>query len=270
MTLPFMHHHAFQFSGNFNIHSQISAQLKRETNINLPKMSLSDLKEFLLLNSAAENARLLSSMDVAAHVVKVGSIELTKIKQVNQFLSVQKYYSLLFHNEDVQALKHLKNEVLSYFIDNLAEYQKLFSIIFWINDKPRLISCLFAAGFLQKKDDILLELDRFLPKEFLPAPNRLQTLLSQAKIFQTITCPYHYSSSIEDQALALKEQSLAFDHFCDRKFISTKKVHTLGEHADEIWYTCFSQDSSLLLTTSRDQRAIIWLTNVRNDVMFHV
>lgn len=181
----------FNFSRSINVFSQISAQLKRETNINLPKMPSAELKEFLLSNAAAENARLLSSLDVDAIAIKVRPLALTEIQKINQFLSVQKYYDLLFHSEDLQALKHLRDEVLCYVVENISEYKRLFSLVFWVGDTPQLSNRLFGAGFLQKKEQLLVELDKLLPKEFLPSPNRLGALLAQAKVFQTLSCPNH-------------------------------------------------------------------------------
>ncbi|KGG52840.1 hypothetical protein DI09_12p80 [Mitosporidium daphniae] len=211
-----------QFLDESGFH-QISAQLKRETNINLPKMPSAELKEFLLSNAAAENARLLSSLDVDAIAIKVRPLALTEIQKINQFLSVQKYYDLLFHSEDLQALKHLRDEVLCYVVENISEYKRLFSLVFWVGDTPQLSNRLFGAGFLQKKEQLLVELDKLLPKEFLPSPNRLGALLAQAKTWKK-HCEFYHDSAVHFGAFYFDSRLLTLHD----KIISAWDINAIG------------------------------------------
>lgn len=177
-------------------------------------------------------------------------------------MSLQKYFSLLYHDEGFKALKLFKDEVTLYLNNDIFEVEKLVSLLFWINDKDKLNEKLFASGFIKEEKDILLELNKLIPKCQITSSKRLEILLTQAKVFQNMLCPYHFSSSYDDQFLVLKEQSLFYDHQCEKRSLFTKKLISLLDHEDEIWFTVFNPDSSLLLTTSRDQKAIIWNTTV--------
>lgn len=70
-----MHCIAFIFLINFyfriSTFSHLSSQLKRETNSNYKKMSSSDLKDFLLTNSAIDNSKLLFSLEVDEVTISV-------------------------------------------------------------------------------------------------------------------------------------------------------------------------------------------------------
>lgn len=88
-------------------------------------------------------------------------------------------------------------------------------------------------------------------------PRRLDTLLTQARVYQRSTCAYHQAASPADSF------SLYVDHSCTRAQFPTLTSHILAEHTDEVWRLEWSHDGRHLASTSQDKTAIIWKIGVR-------
>ncbi|KAI9852000.1 MAG: hypothetical protein M1838_002123 [Thelocarpon superellum] len=104
-----------------------------------------------------------------------------------------------------------------------------------------------AAG--QSRRKLLTELSTSISPSVMISDHRLATLLDQVKQNQISNCMYHNTAT---------SPSLYSDHLCDRGQFPQRTVLELDRHADEVWFLEFSHDGSLLATTGRDRKVIIY------------
>lgn len=81
---------------------------------------------------------------------------------------------------------------------------------------------------------------------------RLAVLLDQVKDHWVANCLYHNTSA---------SPSLYLDHMCEREDFPLAAVLELRHHVDEVWFLRFSNDGSMLATTGRDQRVVVYDTS---------
>ncbi|GJJ12550.1 hypothetical protein Clacol_006793 [Clathrus columnatus] len=98
------------------------------------------------------------------------------------------------------------------------------------------------------RQQLLYNLQRYIPSTTMIPSRRFDTLLEQARQFQRNSCLYHNTS---------EPFSLYTDHTCGRERFPTVTTLIL-EHANEVWDLRWSNNGEYLATASADKTAIIW------------
>ena len=163
-------------------------------------------------------------------------------------LRKQKFLELLESRDLSRALIVLRSELspLEIYVDQL-------------HNLSTLLMCSTPAEVFERsgwdgsqgtsRHDLLNELQSHIsPTAMLPR-ERLNTLLTQAKLYQIGKCLYHSSN---------EPFSLLSDHSCDRGQFPSQQIEILTMHSDEVWFVQFSHDGSRLASASKDMTAIIW------------
>jgi len=87
--------------------------------------------------------------------------------------------------------------------------------------------------------------------------HRLANLLDQVKQNWISNCLYHNTEA---------SPSLYVDHTCDREDFPLKAVVELANHSDEVWFLKYSNDGTMLATTSKDHTIIIYETDTYKPI----
>ncbi|PVF98849.1 WD40 repeat-like protein [Serendipita vermifera] len=96
---------------------------------------------------------------------------------------------------------------------------------------------------------LLTQLQQFIPSSTMVPPQRLNTLLEQARQYQIDSCIHH---------IGVREFSLYQDHICSRNRFPSITTHILEGHHDEVWQVQWSHSGKKLASSSRDMTVIIW------------
>lgn len=107
-----------------------------------------------------------------------------------------------------------------------------------------------AAGDSRRR--LLSELSRSISPNVMIPERRLAVLLDQVKNHWVANCLYHNTSA---------SPSLYLDHMCEREDFPLTDVLELRHHADEVWFLRYSNDGSMLATTGKDQRVVVYNTS---------
>ncbi|KAK8431580.1 WD repeat-containing protein 26 [Phyllosticta citricarpa] len=107
-----------------------------------------------------------------------------------------------------------------------------------------------AAGESRRR--LLSELSRSISPNVMIPERRLAVLLDQVKDHWVANCLYHNTSA---------SPSLYLDHMCEREDFPLTAVLELRHHADEVWFLRYSNDGSMLATTGKDQRVVVYNTS---------
>jgi WD40 repeat protein len=87
--------------------------------------------------------------------------------------------------------------------------------------------------------------------------HRLANLLDQVKNSWISNCLYHNTEA---------SPSLYVDHSCDREDFPLKAVVELSNHKDEVWFLKYSNDGTMLATTSKDNSIVIYETETYKPI----
>jgi len=90
--------------------------------------------------------------------------------------------------------------------------------------------------------------------------HRLSVLLDEVKDSWISNCLYHNTTA---------SPSLYLDHNCEQTDFPTKPAFELKNHKDEVWFLQYSNDGSMLATTSKDATIFIYDTKTYR-VMYHL
>lgn len=82
---------------------------------------------------------------------------------------------------------------------------------------------------------------------------RLATLLDQARRHQQESCLYHDDG---------EPSSLYVDHECSSGQFPNIYSHILADHDDEVWLIDWSPDGSMLASSGKDHKVVIWQLKV--------
>ncbi|KAI5075350.1 hypothetical protein GOP47_0009924 [Adiantum capillus-veneris] len=160
----------------------------------------------------------------------------------------QKFFEHLERQDTMEALKTLRLEISPLQVKKERLHE--------------LATCLICPSrvespFLKTKkvgetarEQLLQELQGFLPPSVMIPERRLEHLIEQALIVQRKSCIFHNSV---DQPL-----SLYSDHQCGRDQIPNQTLQVLEVHDNEVWFLQFSHDGKYLASASKDCTAIIW------------
>ena len=90
--------------------------------------------------------------------------------------------------------------------------------------------------------------------------HRLSVLLDEVKDSWIANCLYHNTAA---------SPSLYLDHNCERDDFPTKPVLELKNHKDEVWFLQYSNDGTMLASTSKDTTIFIYDTKTYK-VLYHL
>ncbi|BFZ07001.1 hypothetical protein BsWGS_10039 [Bradybaena similaris] len=188
-------------------------------------------------------------------LVRRGKEDIIKMKFL---LLEQKYLELLEAGLTLKALDCLRHELtpLKYNTDRVH----VLSTYMMCSSAEELRDCSHWQGkSAASRQNLIDNLQEFVPPSIMLPPRRLFTLLRQAVEQQKDKCPYHNTQLDSD----LSTVSLLTDHICSKEQFPSVTVQILWDHQDEVWHCQFSPDGTRLATGSKDNKLIIW--NVDNE-----
>lgn len=100
-------------------------------------------------------------------------------------------------------------------------------------------------------DILLLTFAESISPSVMIPEHRLASLLDEVKDSWISNCLFHNTAA---------SPSLYVDHNCDRDEFPSKPVLELKNHKDEVWYLKYSNDGTMLASTSKDKTIVIYET----------
>ena len=220
-------------------YSKASSQLASESGYATETFDVSNFRSAVLNGEWDGAEALIKRLQLRDHV---------NMSSVLFLLRKQKFLELLEARDLSRALMVLRSELspLDIYVDQL-------------HNLSTLLMCATPAEIFERsgwdgsrgisRQSLLNELQSHIsPTAMLPR-QRLNTLLTQAKLYQIGKCLYHSSD---------EPFSLLSNHSCDRGQFPSQQIEILTMHSDEVWFVQFSHDGTRLASSSKDMTAIIW------------
>ncbi|KAG7575398.1 hypothetical protein FFLO_00388 [Filobasidium floriforme] len=160
----------------------------------------------------------------------------------------QKYLELIEAGQTVRALKVLRLEVAPAATDT-AKLHALSGLMMCMKKADLYAKAKWDGATGSSRQELLDDLQEFLPTGVIMPPKRLATLFDQARKYQEGNCVYHSGYPAE---------TLLSDHRCKREVFPTVATHVLAEHTDEVWTIQWSRDGRYLASAGKDMSIIIW------------
>ncbi|MCO5612491.1 hypothetical protein L7F22_066759 [Adiantum nelumboides] len=160
----------------------------------------------------------------------------------------QKFFEHLERQDTMEALKTLRLEISPLQVKK----ERLHELAACLICPSKVESLCFKVKKVDEtaREQLLQELQGFLPPSIMIPERRLEHLVEQALIVQRKACIFHNSV---DQPL-----SLYSDHQCGRDQIPNQTLQVLEIHDNEVWFLQFSHNGKYLASASKDCTAIIW------------
>uniref|UniRef100_A0A7N0U884 Uncharacterized protein n=1 Tax=Kalanchoe fedtschenkoi TaxID=63787 RepID=A0A7N0U884_KALFE len=152
----------------------------------------------------------------------------------------------LTYGDDSLAVSILRKQVRDSELE-IGKIQSLAVILLSFTDIG--LAKMVESDILDKREHLILELEKLLPPPFAIPGKRLEHLVETVVTSQLESCMYHNSATTV---------SLYDDHCCDRDEIPTETVQILTAHSNEVWFVQFSNNGEFLASSSSDCTAIIW------------
>ncbi|KAF1993474.1 glycoside hydrolase family 1 protein [Amniculicola lignicola CBS 123094] len=166
------------------------------------------------------------------------------------WMKQQKYLELLERRDLGRALMVLRHELTPLHQD-VGRLHALSSLMMCQSaDDLKLQSQWDGAGG-ESRTLLLSELSKSISPSVMIPEHRLGVLLDEVKQTWISHCLYHNTA---------KSPSLYTDHNCERDDFPLTPAIDLKYHKDEIWYLKYSNDGSMLASTSKDMSIIIYDT----------
>ncbi|KAK8187225.1 WD repeat-containing protein 26 [Phyllosticta capitalensis] len=163
----------------------------------------------------------------------------------------QKYLELLEARDLNSALMVLRQELTPLHQDR-NRLHALSSLIMCQSAEDLKVQAQWDGAAGESRSRLLSELSRSISPNVMIPERRLAVLLDQVKDHWVANCLYHNTSA---------SPSLYLDHMCEREDFPLAAVLELRHHVDEVWFLRFSNDGSMLATTGRDQRVVVYDTS---------
>ncbi|KAE9409438.1 WD40 repeat-like protein [Gymnopus androsaceus JB14] len=186
-----------------------------------------------------------------AALTRLGIVDEESIWDAKFLINKQKYLELLEAQKTTTALHVLRTE-LAPSSPEPAQLHALSSLIMCTEPEDVRQRAGWDGASGQSRQQLLLDLHRFIPPSVMIPKRRFLTLLQQAHEDQLRRCIYHNTPSDSTPF------SLFSDHMCDKDGFPGVTTTILLGHADEIWNVEWSHDGMFLASGSADKTAIIW------------
>ncbi|KAF7778551.1 hypothetical protein Agabi119p4_2896 [Agaricus bisporus var. burnettii] len=173
-------------------------------------------------------------------------------------ISQQKYLELLEAKKTTAALQVLRNELAP--MNTEAEQLHTLSSFLMCSDPEELRQRTGWDGASgSSRQQLLNDLQLYIPSSVMIPPRRLATLLHQAREYQNSRCVYHNSP------LESSSSSLYTDHHCNKSAFPNTTTTILQGHSDEVWNMQWSHDGAYLATCGKDKSAIVWKAGLSSE-----
>ncbi|KAJ3989155.1 WD40 repeat-like protein [Lentinula detonsa] len=166
-------------------------------------------------------------------------------------INKQKYLELLEARKTAAALHVLRTE-LALSSPEPAQLHVLASLLMCTEPEDVRQRAGWDGVSGQSRQQLLLDLHRFIPSSVMIPQRRFLTLLQQARQDQLRRCIYH------NTPLEATPFSLLSDHECNKDGFPGVTTTVLSVHTDEVWNVEWSHDGAYLASGSADRTAIIW------------
>ncbi|KAJ3773588.1 WD40 repeat-like protein [Lentinula raphanica] len=219
-----------------------AATLEAESGYSMEERDVTTFREHIL------NGRWLQADDFLS---QLGIANQDDLWEARFLISRQKYLELLEARKATEALSVLRVELAPRCPDP-ARLHTLSSLIMCTEPEDVRQRADWDGASGQSRQQLLLDLHRFIPSTVMIPPRRFHTLLQQAHEDQLRRCLYHNTRHDSTPS------SLFSDHECNQEWFPKVTTTILAGHTDEVWTVEWNHDGTYLASGSKDKTAIIW------------
>lgn len=166
------------------------------------------------------------------------------------WMKQQKYLEFLERRELSKALVVLRQELTPLHQD-VSRLHTLSSLLMCQSAEDLRQQAQWDGAQGESRMQLLSELSKSISPSVMIPEHRLAVLLDEVKESWIENCQYHNTAA---------SPSLYLDHNCERDDFPTKAVLDLKHHTDEVWFLEYSNDGTMLASTSKDTTIIIYET----------
>ncbi|GJQ08520.1 hypothetical protein GpartN1_g311.t1 [Galdieria partita] len=185
----------------------------------------------------------------AQHVLHLGLEDAQALDQVRFLIYEQQYLETLEKGDLEGALHCLRSEVTPLCSD-MKRLQRLTSLVMCKTSEDLRKQCAWNSTGISRRQQLLEEIQHYIPPSVLPPQRRLQVLVKQALESQKKQSLYPYCIPTQPNLLE------------DLKYCPERVPHlayaTLRGHKDEVWFVSFSHSGRYLASLSKDRIVLIW------------
>ncbi|KAF2703024.1 WD repeat-containing protein-like protein [Pleomassaria siparia CBS 279.74] len=188
---------------------------------------------------------------LTANMRHTGGLKLAEDANRDQMLfwvKQQKYLELLERRDMGKALMVLRQELTPIHQD-VGRLHALSSLIMCQSAEDLKSQAQWDGAQGESRSHLLSELSRSISPSVMIPEHRLAVLLDDVKRSWIDNCLYHNTSI---------SPSLYKDHLCERDVFPTKAYTELRSHKDEVWFLKYSNDGTMLASTSKDKTVVIY------------
>ncbi|KAJ3812428.1 WD40 repeat-like protein [Lentinula aff. lateritia] len=223
-------------------YTESAATLEAESGYSMEEPQVKRFREYIVSGmwSKAEDA-----------LLRLGIVNEDNLWDARFLINKQKYLELLEVQKTTAALHVLRAE-LAPSCPEPAQLHVLSSLMMCTEPEDVRQRAGWDGASGQSRQQLLLDLHRFIPPSIMIPQRRFLTLLQQAHQDQLRRCIYH-NTPLESTPL-----SLFSDHECNKDGFPGVTTTVLQGHVDEVWNVEWSHDGTYLASGSKDKTAIIW------------
>ncbi|KAF5389854.1 hypothetical protein D9757_003616 [Collybiopsis confluens] len=223
-------------------YTESAATLEAESGYSMEEPEVQRFREYILegIWTKAEDA-----------LSRLGIVDEDNLWDAKFLINKQKYLELLEARKTAAALHVLRAE-LAPSSPEPSQLHALSSLIMCTDPEDIRQRADWDGASGQSRQQLLLQLHRFIPPSVMIPQRRFLTLLHQAHEDQLRRCTYH------NTPIDATPFSLLSDHECNKDEFPGVTTTVLLGHADEVWNVEWSHDGMYLASGSRDKTAIIW------------
>ncbi|KAH7079739.1 WD repeat-containing protein 26 [Paraphoma chrysanthemicola] len=175
------------------------------------------------------------------------------------WMKQQKYLELLERRELGKALAVLRQELTPLHQD-VSRLHTLSSLMMCQSAEDLRNQAQWDGARGESRTHLLSDLSKSISPSVMIPEHRLSVLLDEVKDSWIANCLYHNTAA---------SPSLYLDHNCERDDFPTKTVLELNNHKDEVWFLQYSNDGTMLASTSKDTTIYIYDTKTYK-VLYHL
>lgn len=223
--------------------------LKKESGVVLERPIVTRFKEYILHGQYDE------ALGILPEMLPPTTTDEEDTRRIYFLIERERYLELLEEHQLKEALHCLQSSLTPNASDS-NEVHHLANLITICGDPTELSRRANWKGTGRTSREALLnELQQSLPRSLMVPQHRIDHLIQQAFKTQIAQCPIHFA---RNQSNLSSIDGVISDHQCDRHSSHFRLSLRLTEHADEVWFSAISHSGDYLVTTSRDNSAIVW------------
>lgn len=185
----------------------------------------------------------------AAHACHLGLEDDETLDKVKFLIYEQEYLETL-EGGDVESALHCLRSQVTPLCSDMKRLQRLTSLIMCKDTEELRKQCAWNSVGASRRQQLLEEIQQFIPPRILPPQRRLEALVRQALEAQKKQSFYPYCHPAEPSLLE------------DLQYSPERVPHlayaTLEGHKDEVWFVSFSHSGRYLASLSKNRLVLIW------------